>query len=73
VYKKGSAWKRGNWDKWTIWKKVRHVIAVICACLASIVMFLIAAWVVLIVFSIEGFITKTLENILLEIAHWLFD
>ena len=67
-----GAWKKYNWDTWTLWKKVRHVLAVIAAVTSSILMFLIAAYVVLIIFGIKGFISQFIESVLLGIAHFMF-
>lgn len=67
-----SRWKQANWDKWTLGKKVRHVIAVIASLLTSLAMVVIAAYVVLIIFGAWGFLLKLRDAILLEFAHWLF-
>jgi type IV secretory pathway component VirB8 len=72
-YKKGSAWKRVHWDRWTLGRKIRHVIAVILSLMTVAAMFLIAAYVVLIVFGVYGFFLKFRDTVLLEFAHWLFD
>jgi hypothetical protein len=72
-YKKGSAWKRANWDKWSLGKKIRHVIAVICSALAILVMLALFLYVVLVIFGIAGFIDKLRDAILLDFAHWIFD
>lgn len=71
-YKKGSAWKRGNWNKWTFWKKVRHIIAVILALVCSVLMALLTGAVVLYVFTMEGALMALKDVIIKEINHWLF-
>jgi len=72
IIKKQSNWKKNNWDKWTFWKKVRHVIAVIFSLLTVIVMFLGTAYVLLVVFGIYGFFMKIRDTILLEIGRAIF-
>jgi len=67
-----SNWIKNNWDKWTFWKKVRHVIAVIASLITVIVMFLGTAYVVLIIFGLYGFIMKIRDIILLEIGRMIF-
>ena len=71
-YKKGSAWKRANWDKWTFWRKVRHCIAVVLSLCAVVAIFLVTAYVVLFIFGVHGFLLKFRDTVLLEIMHWLF-
>jgi hypothetical protein len=65
-------WKKYNWDKWTFWKKVRHVLAVIGSIIAVILMFAVSAYVVLVFFGIYGFMLKIRDTILLEIMHSIF-
>lgn len=67
-----GAWKKYHWDKWTFWKKVRHILAIISSIVAVIVMWGIVAYVVLIIFGIWGFILKVRDTILLEIMHSIF-
>lgn len=71
-YKKGSAWKRANWDRWTLGRKILHVIAVILSLLTVAAMLIGTAYVVLVVFGVYGFLLKLRDTILLEFAHWLF-
>jgi uncharacterized membrane protein len=72
AYKKGSAWRRGHWDKWGFWRKVGHVIAVICAILISLGMFIGFLYVLLIYFGIYGFLLHVRDKILLDIMHTIF-
>ena len=72
-YKKGSAWKRGHWDKWTLGRKIWHVIAVIFAYIIFIGMWGGAAIGVLYLFAFKGFVMQMRDGVLLEFAHWLFD
>lgn len=69
--KKGE-WKKHHWDRWTFWKKVRHVLAVIASSVTVIGMWLVAAYVVLIIFGVYGFLLKFRDAVLLEIGHLLF-
>jgi hypothetical protein len=71
-YKKGSAWKRANWDKWSFWRKVRHVIAVILSLISVIIMSLLGGYFILFFFGLHGFILKIRDTILLEIMRWIF-
>ena len=46
--KKDPNWKKNNWDKWSFWRKIRHILAVIfgvilIACM-GIALLLFAAW-----------------------------
>ena len=72
-YKKGSAWKRGHWDKWTLGRKIWHVIAVIFAYIIFIGMWVGFAIVVLYLFAFKGYLMTMRDGVLLELAHWLFD
>ena len=72
-YKKGSAWKRVYWDKWSFGRKVLHVLAVIGSLITCVAMFLGTAYVVLIVFGVYGFLLKLRDSVLLAFAHWIFD
>ena len=72
TYKKGSAWKRVNWDRWTLGRKIRHIIAVILALITAIAMWVGAAYVALVYFGVYGFLLKVRDDILLEFAHWIF-
>jgi uncharacterized membrane protein len=67
-----SAWKRANWDKWSFWKKVRHVIAVICSVCAVILMWSLFVYLILILFSVEGFLIQFRDEILLQIMREIF-
>ena len=69
---KKSAWRKRNWDQWTFWKKVRHVLAVIGSLLTVIVMFLMTAYIVLVIFGLAGFIMKVRDFLLLELMHTIF-
>jgi len=66
-----SRWKQANWDKWTFWKKVRHVLAVIASLISVVIMFLVTCWVVLIIFGVQGFIMKFKETLIMEIVNLL--
>jgi len=70
--KKDPSWKKNNWDKWTFWKKVRHIIAVILALICSGLMALVAGAIVLYVFTMEGALMALKDAIIKEISHWLF-
>lgn len=72
-YKKGSAWKRTHWDRWSFGRRVLHVLAVIASLFTVSTMTLAFAYVVLIVFGVYGFFLKVRDTILLGFAHWLFD
>ena len=71
-YKKGSAWKRGHWDKWGFWRKVWHCISVFLSFVVSIVFLFIFTYGVLLVFGLQGFILKLRDTFLLEIMHSIF-
>ena len=70
--KKKISWRKQYWDKWTFGRKVLHVLSVIGSMIAIISMWLVAAYVVLIVFGVYGFLLKFRDTVLLEFAHWLF-
>ena len=70
--KKKNDWKKDNWDTWTFWKKVRHVLAVIVSIIVVIGMWLVGAYVVLVMFGVYGFILKVRDTILLDIMHSIF-
>lgn len=72
-YKKGSAWKRTHWDRWTLGRRVLHVLAVIASLITCAAMFLGTVYVVLIVFGVYGFLLKFRDTVLLGFAHWIFD
>ena len=72
-YKKGSAWKRTHWDRWSFGRKVLHVLAVIAALATIAIMLLGAAYVVLVVFGLYGFSIHVRDTVLLNFGHWLFD
>lgn len=67
-----SKWRKANWDKWTIGKKIRHVIAVIASLITVIAMFLGMAYLLLIYFGVLGFLLKLRDTILLNIAKSIF-
>jgi len=69
---KKSAWRKRNWDQWTFWKKVRHVFAVIGSLGLVIVMFLVTAYIVLVIFGLAGFIMKMRDFLLLDLMHTIF-
>ena len=70
--KKEKPWKKYNWDTWTFWKKVRHVFAVIGSLIAVLIMWAVAAYVVLIIFGVYGYLLKVRDFILLDIMHSIF-
>lgn len=70
--KKHSAWRRANWDKWTFWRKATHVLAVMGSLILVIIMFSIAAYVVLFIFGLYGFILHIRDTILLELMYSIF-
>lgn len=72
-YRKGSAWKRTHWDRWTPGRKILHVIAVILSMITCAAMFLAAVYVVLVIFGVQGFLLKLRDAFLLDLVHWLFD
>lgn len=69
---KKSAWRKRNWDQWTFWKKVRHILAVIGSLLTVIAMFLVTAYIVLVIFGLAGFLMKIRDFFLLELMHTIF-
>ena len=71
-YPKGSAWRRGHWDKWGFWRKVWHVISVPLGLILIIAMFLAAAYIVLMFFGFYGFFLHVRDTILLDIMHSIF-
>ena len=70
-YKRGSAWKRTHWDKWSFGRKCLHVLAVIAALIVSAIMFIGTTWFVLFVFGVAGFLETVRDKILLQFVHWL--
>jgi len=77
IKEEGDKWSgysinRANWDKWTFWRKLTHVLAVIASLISVIIMFLIAAYVVLFIFGLHGFILHIRDTILLDIMHSIF-
>ena len=72
AYKKGSAWRRGHWDKWGFWRKVWHCVSVLLALILVVIMFAVAAYVVLFIFGLQGFILDVRDKILLDIMHDIF-
>ena len=70
--KKQDKWKENNWDKWTFWRKVLHVIAVTASLLIVISVLLGSAYVLLIGFGIYGFLLHIRDAILLGIGHLIF-
>jgi len=71
-YPKGSAWRRGHWDKWGFWKKILHVLKVIFGLITIVGMFLAAAYIVLMIFGFYGFFLHVRDTILLGIMHSIF-
>lgn len=71
-YPKGSAWKRGHWDKWGFWRKVLHIIQVIIGVIMIITMFLATAYIVLVIFGLYGFLLYIRDTILLGLMHLIF-
>jgi hypothetical protein len=67
-----KTWKQKNWDRWGIWKKIRHIIAVISSLTSVLIMFLLTIYIVLFIFGIPGFIMHMRDTILLEIMHSIF-
>jgi hypothetical protein len=67
-----SNWRKRNLDKWTIGKKIRHVIAVIASLLTVAAMAGVMGYVLLIYFGILGFLLKLRDTILLNIAKDIF-
>lgn len=68
-YPKGSAWRRGHWDKWGLWRKVTHIVAVISGIGTLILMFLVFGYIMFIYFGIWGFLLKFRDAVLLDIMH----
>jgi len=73
TYKKGSAWARKNWDRWSFGRKCLHVVWVIICLAITISMVLGFAYLVLIYFGVLGFLLQVRDEILLAIGHWIFD
>jgi len=71
-YKKGSAWKRREWDPLSIYGKIWHVIKVIMALLTVILMVIVAAWFVITILGIGALIQDIRNIILLDIMHSIF-
>jgi len=67
-----GAWKKHNWDTWTLGKKIRHVFAVIGSIICVILMFAVVSFVVLYMFGLYGFILHARDSILLGIMHSIF-
>ena len=65
-----STWKKANWDKWTFWHKVRHVLAVIVSLLCVAIMGLVFLWFV---DFISGFdiVSKLRDGLIKEIVNFL--
>ena len=72
AYKKGSAWRRGHWDKWGFWRRVWHCISVFLSGVVSLAMLAVFTYFVLIVFGLQGFMFKLRDTILLDIMHKIF-
>lgn len=70
-YKRGSAWKRANWDKWTIWKKMKHILAVCISLFVTLIM--VAFFFISIVYmlGLEKALLQLRDTFLLEIIHWI--
>ena len=67
-----SRWKEANWDKWTLGKKIRHVLAVIASLISVVIMFLVTVYVVLVIFGIAGMFEKIKEGLLRAIIDIIF-
>ena len=65
-----SRWKKANWDKWTFWHKVRHVLAVIGSLICVAIMGLVFLWFV---DFISGFdiVSKLRDGLIKEIVNFL--
>lgn len=68
-----SRWKKANWDKWTLGKKIRHVIAIIASLISVLIMFLITVYIVLFIFGVAGLIEKIKETFLRELVRLIFN
>jgi len=68
-----DVWKRTHWDVWSFKRKCLHILAVICCAAIALGMLAGAAYLVLIYFGLLGFIQHVRDEILLGIAHWIFD
>lgn len=64
-------WKELNWDTWNIYKRIRHIISVILSIGIVILMWLLAAYIILITFGIYGYIIKLRDVIILGIIHFI--
>ena len=73
TYKKGSAWARKNWDRWTFSRKCLHVGWVIICLIILFGMTLGFAYIVFIYFGVLGFLLHIRDEILLALGHWIFD
>jgi hypothetical protein len=71
-YPKNSAWKRSNWDKWTIPRKLLHIVQVFLGLITIIAIFLTTTYIVLMVFGVYGFLIHIRDTILLGIMHSIF-
>ena len=67
-----SRWKKANWDKWTLGKKIRHVIAVIASLISILIMFFAVAYIILIIFGIQGFIMHIKDMIVKILVNLIF-
>jgi len=71
-----QTWKEKNWDKWTFWKKVRHVLAVISSMISVLLMALffifITGYVLLILLGMHGFLLHIRDEFLLGMMRWIF-
>ncbi len=72
-YKKGSAWKRTHWDRWTFGRKVLHCLAVIASLILVSIMCIGTAYLFLVVFEFKELFNTIIDGLLLGFAHLLFD
>ncbi|MFW9871619.1 MAG: hypothetical protein ACFFG0_00840 [Candidatus Thorarchaeota archaeon] len=72
IKKVKSAWRRRYWDKLSFLGKVWHCIKVFLALVCIIAMWLVAAYVVLVIFGLQGFIHHVRDTIILNIMHSIF-
>ena len=70
--KKRDIWKETHWDKWSVGRKALHVLAVIASLSTVCVMFLVVAYMILVMFGLHGFLLHVRDTILLDIMHSIF-
>jgi hypothetical protein len=71
-YKKGSAWKRGHWDKWGFWRRVWHCISVFLSFVVSILLLAVFTYGALLAFGLQGFMLKLRDLMILQIMKDIF-